>query len=293
MTVGVVVLLLIAIEVILRLVFGFCDSPLSIESDTYEYICAPSQDRHRFGKHVKYNSYSQRSEEPDSAKMIVLGLGDSVINGGVMTDQDDLATTLAGNDSVQILNISAGSWGPDNCAAYLEEKGTFNAKVMLLVVSSHDAHDNITFEQVVGKYKSYPSRQYFSAIYELFDRYLIPRYFKKKTYSVDPDKKVLQGVGIDKGGSIFNSGFDKLKQIADSDGIEMHIYLHPERTELAEGKFNSQGIEIIEWARTNGVDLSTGFEYGESIEDFRDGIHFNAKGQHILASWMKDIIANR
>lgn len=38
-----------------------------------------------------------------------------------------------------MLNISAGSWGPDNCAAYLKHYGLFGAKAMSLLVSSHDA----------------------------------------------------------------------------------------------------------------------------------------------------------
>lgn len=40
----------------------------------------------RFGNHIHYNSYSQRSDEPDTTKVIILGLGDSVIYGGVQVD---------------------------------------------------------------------------------------------------------------------------------------------------------------------------------------------------------------
>lgn len=65
-------------------------------------------------------------EAVDSSAFIVLGLGDSVINGGVLTDQDSLATTRLSEllsklirKKVQVLNVSAGSWGPDNCEAYL------------------------------------------------------------------------------------------------------------------------------------------------------------------------------
>lgn len=74
-------------EVALREIWGFCDAPLSIESEKYEYIFAPNQDRIRFGQHVKYNSLSQRSEEPKKQQKKILGCGDSVINGGVQTDQ--------------------------------------------------------------------------------------------------------------------------------------------------------------------------------------------------------------
>lgn len=281
-------LIISILEIVLRIHYGLCDAPLAIKSDKYEYAFAPSQNRHRFGNLVQYNSYSQRSEEPDSTKKIVLGLGDSVINGGVQTDQSDIATTIASEGDVQILNISAGSWGPDNCAAYLEEKGTFGAKKMLLVVSSHDAHDVMDFKPIVGVHKSYPVKQYKFAIVELFDRYLLPKFFKKKNAEADPDKKVENNVGsIVKGSGPLNPGFDKLKAIADKNGIEMAIYLHPDRSELESGSFNSQGEEIIEWANNNNVALTSGFDMGETLETLRDGIHVNQQGQRLLAKWMK------
>ena len=128
-SVAIVAFLLITTEVLLRWMWGLANAPLYDESGAYEYMAKPNQDGYRFGNHYHYNSFSQRSEEPDSTKTIVLGLGDSVIFGGVLTDQDSLATSLfSAETGMQMLNISAGSWGPDNCAAYLKEKGLFEAK---------------------------------------------------------------------------------------------------------------------------------------------------------------------
>ena len=166
----------IVTEILLRQVYGFANAPLYRESDSYEYIACANQDGYRFGNHYRCNSYSQRSEEIDSTKTIVLGLGDSVIFGGVMTDQDSLATSLFSKETgMQMLNISAGSWGPDNCAAYLKEFGLFGAKAMFILVSSHDAHDNMDFQKVVGVHASYPDKNYKFAWGELMCRYLIPR----------------------------------------------------------------------------------------------------------------------
>lgn len=82
-----------------------------------------------------------------------------------MTDQDSLATTRLCSElsafmgkKVQVLNISAGSWGPDNCEAYLNRYGMFNGKVAFLVCSSHDAHDNINHQPVVDIDPGMPSR---------------------------------------------------------------------------------------------------------------------------------------
>lgn len=229
------------IEVALRNLLGFCHAPLYFESDDFEYKARPNQDGERFGNKFHYNSYSQRSDEPDSTKKITLGLGDSVLLGGVMIDQDCIATSLFSKETgKQMLNILAGSWGPDNCAAYLRKYGLFGAKAMFLVVSSHDAHDNMTFEKVVGKSVSYPDKQYWFAWAELFDRYLIPRLFKKKD-NASPDQKVLDGSGIRKDGKDFNPGFAALYSIANRAGIPLIVYLHADREELADGKlFNGQ-----------------------------------------------------
>lgn len=39
-------------ELLLR-AFGFCDALLYNESELYEYIAQPNQDRYRFGAHIK------------------------------------------------------------------------------------------------------------------------------------------------------------------------------------------------------------------------------------------------
>ena len=189
--------LLVSVELILRFVFGFCDAVLYRSSEAYEYIAQPNQHRYRFLSHIDYNSYSQRSEEPDSTKTIILGLGDSVIFGGTMLDQDSIATTLFSKETgKQMLNISSGSWGPDNCAAYLKEKGTFGAKAMVLVCSSHDAFDVMSHVPVVGIYPEYPEKQYKLAIWELLDRYLLPmvKDWMGRTQLVDPDAQVVEKV---------------------------------------------------------------------------------------------------
>lgn len=188
---GGILVCVILCKALLRVKWGFCDTVLMRASDKYEYIVVPNQNRMRFGNHISYNSLSMRSPEVKKGNIKILGLGDSVINGGVLTDQDSLATTILSNQlsnalsqDVEVLNISAGSWGPDNCNAYLEENGCFDAMAMLLVVSSHDAHDNMDFKPIVGVSPSFPKEQYSLAIVELFDRYLLPRIrniLKKKT----------------------------------------------------------------------------------------------------------------
>jgi hypothetical protein len=281
-------ILLLFSEFALRKIWGLGNAPLYREDNEYEYIVQPNQDGWRFGHHYHYNSYSQRCEEPDSTKTIVLGLGDSVIFGGAQTDNDSLATTLFSNETgIQMLNISAGSWGPDNCAAYLKKHGLFGAKAMWLLVSSHDAHDNIDHEKVVGENSSYPANKYLLAWGELFGRYVLPRLFKKEEKD-DPDAKVLKG--IRKNGQVFNPGFDQLNQMANSAGIPLYVCLHPETSEICLGRYNEQGQEIIQWCASHSVKLIKEIDEGITPAEFRDNIHLNERGQRFEANLMKKYI---
>lgn len=279
---GVVLSLFVVGELLLRMIWGFGTMPLYVESKQYEYIFAPNQEMTRFGVHFYVNSYSQRSKEPDANKKIVLGLGDSVINGGSQTDNDSLATSIVSvSTEYQMLNISAGSWGPDNCAAYLKEYGLFDAKAIFVVLSSHDASDLMDFTPTVGVHKSYPKENYLLATFEVFDRYIIPRIFKTKE-TLNPDEKVLKG--IDKG-SDWNRGWDVLKDIAWSVEIPMILILHAEQSELKAGDYNEKGQMIQRWASENQIKLIKDITVLKE-ENYRDNIHVNESGQRVLADLM-------
>lgn len=272
-------------EVALRKFLGMCHAPLFYASNKYEYMVEPNQSGYRFGHYYFFNAYSQRSANPNYSKPIILGLGDSVLWGGVMVDQNDIATSLFTKETgIQMLNISAGSWGPDNCAAYLKDKGFFHARAMFLVVSSHDSHDNMDFEPVVGKMESYPDKQYKLAWAELIERYIIPRVFPSNK-KLDVDEEV--NFGIQKNGKIFNPGFTELKNMADSLHIPFIVYLHAETSEVKRKKYNSQGLEIIHWAKLNHVRLIRELNYHLPLSCYRDNIHFNKIGQRLLATIME------
>src|SRR5688572_12431893 len=206
---------LISLEIFLRKALGLGSMVLFQEDPAIEYIPAPNQHSVRFGNKVAYNEYSMRSLPIDADdRCIVLGFGDSVLNGGTLTDQDSIATTLVekqlqgSNANIRFLNISAGSWGPDNCAAYLNKFGSFNAKMIILFVSSHDAHDNRTFENIVGQDESYPDKQYLLATAELLVRYVMPRVLAP--FQSDGGNAT-DNLMINKEGKGFNTGFDFFK----------------------------------------------------------------------------------
>ena len=244
---SIVILLLLvgSAEIYLRKYWGFCDNVLMMASNKYEYIEQPNQKRYRFRNNIYYNQFSMRSPEIDTSAFTILGFGDSIINGGVMVDQDSLTTSLLSKElshelqrKVQVLNIGAGSWGPDNCFAYLQEKGNFNAKMIFLTVSSHDAYDNMDFRPMINKVNRYESKQYKSAIVELISKYIIPRYFNGKGSDENP---------IINKGRTFNSGFINFYHYCNKKNIPLLIYLHPDKNELAEIKYNNEGQQIIEF----------------------------------------------
>jgi hypothetical protein len=264
-------------EIYLRYYWGFCNAILYNESDKFEYIAKPNQNRFRFRHHILYNKYSMRSDSLKSSdKIRILGFGDSVLNGGVQIDQDFLATNIIEqnleNMDARCFNISCGSWGPDNCFAYLKEYGDFNANLIFLVVSSHDSYDNMNFEKIVNIHPNYPSKQYKSAIYELFDRYAIPRIFDKK----------MEGDHIVKG-TVFNSGFYSFYLFSKEKEIPFLIYLHPDKREMKEKKYNEQGDRIIRFCEEYSIPILQGIEY-ENETLFRDEIHLNEQGQRILGN---------
>jgi lysophospholipase L1-like esterase len=292
-------------EVVLRVKFGFCNAPLYITDPDFEYIFAPNQHINRFGNIIRTNELSMRSDPiSPTDSLVILLIGDSVVNGGSLTDHDSLASTklekrlsLQLQRRVRVLNIAAGSWGPDNVAAYLKKYGIFNADLICLVTSSHDAHDNITHINLVGVDPGMPEKQYEIALVELWERYRGIAMYKINAFifpepipdiqapldSVDRAK--LENGGIRKPGDGFNEGYQQLADMAKKDSIPFFIYLHPEISEVAMGSFNDQGQEIMGFAERNHVRLINEFDLGISLSYYRDTdvIHYNDQGQQFLA----------
>ncbi len=285
------VLLFIGVEIILRQVWGIGDMVLFQSDDAFEYIAQPNQERVRFGNRIMYNEFSMRSEPLASHdKCVILGFGDSVINGGTLTDHDSLATTLVENelnDQYRFLSISAGSWGPDNCAAYLQKLGDFNAKMIVLFVSSHDARDNMTFKNIVGHHEGYPDKQYPLAVLEVFSKYLLPKYINAAS-----PKSHFDPLLINKHGVGLNPGFDFFYNYAKQCAIPLLICLHLEVLEIEKNQFNEKGAEILSFCKANNIKVITGLEVGEKESHYRDNIHLNEQGQKLWAGVLLNEIKN-
>jgi hypothetical protein len=278
-----ITVLLTVLEICLQYRWGFCDLVLMRESDKFEYIAQPNQSRSRFGKRIYYNEYSMRSNNLQSSDSIrILGFGDSVLNGGMQTGQDSLATSIIEQTlgrqyrrrNIRCLNISCENWSPDNCFAYVEEYGDFDADMIFLLAGSHDAYDSMDFRKTLDIHPGFPSKQSLSAIYEMGE-YLVSRFFSGK-------QKVSEHTAV-KNSSTFNSGFQSFHLYTQKKDIPLLVYLHPDREEVINGRYDERGEEIIRFCYDNGIHLIEGLKH-EDLSCFEDAIHFNEHGQRVLAN---------
>lgn len=297
----VVVILLLGVcgELVARFYLGLGDPPLSMADPEIEYLFKPNQDVNRFGNRVKYNAYSMRSddfpkEKTDENEVRILVLGDSVINGGNQTDQSELATEIIRGrlsaelgKPVVVGNISAGSWGPGNQLAYLKRYGLFDADVVVLVISSHDASDVPTFEPTVGT-SAFPDHKPVLALQEAIFRYL-PRYLPGKKQPEEQPYEEPEVFAFDA-----EEALTKLIALIQEAGVPLVILQHASRDELREGVDPGHDA-IAELAGQMGVptvDLGPFFQLaidqGQSV--YRDNIHPNAKGQRVIAEVIEEVL---
>ena len=271
-----------------RFYFGLGKLPVYVESKEFEYIYAPNQHIKRFGNRIITNEYSMRSLPLSGKdKIRILKFGDSIINGGSQTDNDSLASTILEDElteqfhsSIRVLNVGANSWGPDNAFAYLNKYGNFNASMIVLVFSSHDLYDNMHHQKVVGVHPAWPKEQPFSAVTDGFFKYLIP--WIKSQMIKDYNKYSYLGGDI-KSASKINSGWYDFINYCKDKNIELLVYLHAERTEALNKKYNSMGEKIIQMLNSDKVKHILGIDHTLDETYYRDFIHLNNKGQKKLA----------
>lgn len=264
-------------------------SPLLFEaSKTFEYRNKPNQKLYKFGNTIVTNSFGMRSEEPSPNKVKILKIGDSIINGGSQTDQEELSSTLLSkwlskscSSDVQVLNISAGSWGPDNAYNYLAEYGTFDAKFAVVVFSSHDATDVMGTKNPVGKIITVPEENYSSAISEVVQKYLFKKYIFKEEFN-DPFPTFTKD-------NYPNRGFLDLIAYLREGNIPILFMLHPDKVEVEYGYYRQTGNDILALMDSVNVEVVQGLNILDQ-SCYRDNIHLNAKGQEKYAKALLPIL---
>ena len=158
--------------------------PVLYEPTAYGYRAAPNQDLFRLGNHIEYNSYGMRSSpvaaRPAMGVVRVLCLGDSVTNGGAITDQQltypaQLERLLREHlGAAEVLNASAPGWATDNERGWLRENGAFGSAVVVLTISTHDLFQPMVPSEIVGHHPAYPRTPPLFAWENLLTHYLWP-----------------------------------------------------------------------------------------------------------------------
>jgi lysophospholipase L1-like esterase len=298
--------LAVGVELFARFGLGLGDPPLTVTHPTIEYLFKPNQDCQRFGNRILINQYGMRSEpfppeksSPDELRILVFG--DSIINGGNLTDHEELATTLLQRRLAEELdrpvvvgNVSAVSWGPGNHLAWQEEYGWLDADAVLLVLSAQDAADVPTFAPLDRTFL--PAEKPWLASWEGFTRYFLPRFFPS------PSEVVLHSKASGVGPEIENASpaakraqvqqqLTAFIQRAVEAGLPVSVVLwwYPGNPDLGIAPADAAaGQALLESAEDAGTTDTLNLtmvlqERTAGINLYRDGLHPNARGQWRLA----------
>ena len=295
-------------EIFARYYLGLGTPPLSVSHPTIEYMYKPNQDIYRFGNHFIINQYGMRSaafaKKRNANELRIMVFGDSVVNGGVLTDQSELATSILKNKLTAIAdknaivaNISAGSWGPGNWLAYAKEYGFFDADIVVLVLSSHDYADNPTFEPLNPN--THPSKAPISALFEGIEKYL-PRYLSLKSKNQSVTTEVDQFATTENRKET-KKGLNDLRnflKLAQNNSTTVLVFQHYEKLEIDRDRINlgNQHIKMI--CKQLGIvpiSLEPYFRksIAEGVNPYRDNIHPNKVGQRLIAEAMLAKIPNK
>jgi hypothetical protein len=291
------IVLLACGELFARYYLGLGHPPLSQTHPTIEYLFKPNQDVRRFGNRFRTNGYGMRSEDfppqkLNPAELRVMVYGDSVVNGGNLTDQSRLATsylqkTLAHDlqRPVVVGNISAGSWGPPNELAYLRQFGFLDADIAVLVLSSSDYDDAPTFEPLNPM--THPTETPLSALWEGITRYL-PRYINGTPINESGAVPDAQKVPNKRDMEVSLSAEREFLETAKAQGVKVLVVQHWTASELHSRQPLQGHTEIRRIATEAAVVISDDAAKLQACLDarknpYRDDIHLNDAGQLALA----------
>lgn len=298
---------LVALELILRFKYGLGNPALLQADEQTGYRFQPNQKVYRFGKNIQYNEYSQRSpsitpEKPEG-KLRILMIGDSVLNGGYPTDQNETITAFltqklneAGYNA-EVLNASSGSWGIGNQLGYLREFGMFDSEAIILQIGTHDLVQPTSTSEKIGKDPYFPNKRPLFAIQEGWERYGR----KYTVYWLATYKNIYVGnylEGEQPPNSLnptvdFPKNMNYFKEIitmARAKNIPIYVLFTPYRADvfptLRTPKYYPEFMEIL---RAKNVPVIDSYYYWSILPPylansyFRDSVHLTVPGHKALA----------
>ena len=300
----IIISLVISAQLIAKYYLGLGTPPLYILDSEIGYLLKPNQNLYRFGNHFLTNMYSMRSEyfpktKGNKNELRILVIGDSVINGGNPTDQNDLATTMLQkrlsrklNRNVIVANISTGGWNPRNEYEYIKKYGFFDADIVFIVVSSHDYGNGP--KTVKLNNNTFPQTKPFSALSEGLTRYL-PRYLPKYLPGLFNTLKNTAKYSKIEYPKTTKSYFIKLLKAAKKNAKLVVVFQHWEKHEILSNNPKPgyyQFKRICTQLSVPDINLMPLFkaELDAGKMPYRDFIHPNVLGQELLAKQFYKVI---
>ncbi|MEM8852455.1 MAG: hypothetical protein AAGD34_02070 [Pseudomonadota bacterium] len=292
-TIALIVVGVVACELVARFALGLGTPPLSVAHETIEYMFKPNQDVDRFGNRQLYNAHGMRSGPVGESDRWILAIGDSVLNGGNLTDQDELATTELAKDvaadGVFVGNVSAGSWGPANALAWVQAHDLGLVETAVFVTHTQDETDVPRFGPLNPQ--THPTEAPMSAAVELLTRYVAPRLgigsgAGRTNPSISPITEEDKRQSADE-------AFGDLLTVFAQEEIKACIVAHPLREEFLAGEPGAS--RFTSHAKTRDVPVVS---LGEDVPRtpasaerlYRDTIHITAAGQAELAKALRTCI---
>jgi hypothetical protein len=298
-------ILIVVTEVCLRIFFGLGSPPLVYANTQFGYAFQPNQSCKRFGHRISYNEAGLRSEglRPLTGMAYrILCVGGSVTNGGAPIDQGDtypyqLEQVLGGKGgSAQVLNASAVGWGLANEEGFLQDKGIFEARTVVLEVGTRDLYQESALNSIVGTDPSLPDHKPSTAIGEVVERYLLPRVRRRlgDSSSMPPVWSVDSMTEEN-----YNRGLGTLKamvSLVSRLGAKSVLLVTPDKEESLKGTYRADHRKDLSdlASSTNGLLIEMmpvwRTKLSEGRELFRNDFQPNPEGNQLMAEAVAAVI---
>ena len=210
-----------------------------------------------------------------------------------MTDHKDLATTiLSERMGIQVCNVSAGSWGPGNYAAYFRKFRSLvtSDDILVLEVNSHDLWEDdpaMTKGAKVGKDVALPNRKPICALTDGFGWYFVPMVRKMIGKTVVNTKVDVPKWQSDSANELARYNLHMLDEVYGLPWKRKYMLIHRSKKEMAFNKITSGELAFREYAKKNDIAI---IEHKLSASDYRDAIHLSVSGQHKLADAIWEVL---
>lgn len=297
---------LVLVELGLRWRFGLGTPVLYCADPQIGYVLAPNQRLRRFGNQIVVNQFSMRSAAiaplRPAHRLRVLLLGDSVANGGSWTDQPDIISeqmqrliqaqplgpcfTLSSLSAVEVLNASAASWGPRNQLAYLNQFGSFEAQLIVLLINTDDLFAPAPTSAPVGRDRQYPNRRPYFALSDALGL-AWAKFYPPKPVAAAPDRDPV-GANL--------AAIEQMGAIAHKSDAVLLLAMTPLRRELSQPRdyelqTRQRLDEFVQRQQLPYLDFLPLFRAApHPIALFRDHIHLSPAGNQLVSQELAQMV---